>query len=113
MKDEPILLSVQQIPIQPANKAKRFLIFLNFLFTLPQSNKLVDDNGTDQLINDDLNDEQVDEVNEDVLKFFCFVGGQDSILIISVSHQSCICSETVIKRKYKAVIQCFAFNWVI
>ena len=63
---EPILFAIEKISVKPTDEAKGLLILLDLLLTFSQSHKLVDNNGSDQLINDHLDDQQIDKIEKDM-----------------------------------------------
>jgi hypothetical protein len=63
---EAILFPVQDIPLNAANETYFILICLQLLLLLPDLGKLVDDDGSDDLVHDDLDDEEIAEVDEHV-----------------------------------------------
>lgn len=66
---EAILFPVQLSASQSTDKAERVFVFFKLLLVLTQGCKLVDDDGSYNLLDDDLDGKQVDEVNHDVLQF--------------------------------------------
>lgn len=61
-----ILLSVQDVPFNPADEAGTVLILLNALLLLTNLRKFIHDNSPNNLVHDDLNDEEVAEVDEHI-----------------------------------------------
>lgn len=52
-----ILLPIQNIPLYPTNETKTVLILLQAFLLLPDLRELIDDDGSYNLIHDDLDDE--------------------------------------------------------
>lgn len=59
-----ILFSVEYLNIHAANVALRFLVFIPFFSLLTYLSELIDDNGSQHLLNDDLDDEEIHKVEQ-------------------------------------------------
>lgn len=64
---EAVLLPIQFISFQPTNKAFAVLILIEIVFLLSDLGELVDDDGSDDLVHDDFDDEEIAEVDEHIL----------------------------------------------
>lgn len=59
---EAIFLSIEDIPLNTADKAKTIFILLESLFLFSHVSKLIDDDSANDLADNELNDEKVDKV---------------------------------------------------
>lgn len=104
---ESILLPVQHIPLNPTDEAEAVLVLFQALLLLSNLGKLVDDNGTNDLVHDHLDDEQVAEIHQHIPKRNSREISSQVVLIIG-SDKPCVCFKPNAQCKYKTVIQCCA-----
>ena len=90
---EAVLLSVEYVSLDTANKAKFILILLQFLLLFSDLSKFIDNDGTNDLIHDHFYDEKVAEIDKDVPNGDCWKVCIEVISIIE-SDKSLICFET-------------------
>lgn len=113
VKLKPVFLPVKKISAKTADKTVAIFIFFEFLLALTEFCELVDHDGTNNLFDDDLDEEQVEEIDEHIVKGFLQVVLQNGILIIGVPCQPRVRSESNVQRERETVVQACAFGWVV
>lgn len=112
VKLKPVLLPVKKISAKTADEAVAIFIFLEFLLALTEFCELVNHDSTDNLFDDDLDEEQVEEIDEHIVKGFLQVVLENGILVIGVTCQPRVRSEPNVQRERETIVQACAFGWV-
>ena len=109
---EAVLLSVQDVPFNAADKAKTVLILLQAFLLLTDLCELVDDDGADDLVHDDLDNEEVAEVDQHVPE-----GDRGEVVLevgtVIEAHEARVCLEADAEGEDEAVIEGLAVVRVV
>lgn len=109
---KPILLPIQNISLNPTNETKTVLILLQAFLLLTDLCELIDYDGSNDLIHDDLDDEQIAEVDQDVPEGDCCEVVAEVGAVVE-TDESCVCLEAYAEGEDEAVVQGLAVCRVV
>lgn len=109
---ETILLPIQNIPLNPANETKTVLILLQAFLLLTDLCELVNYDGSNDLIHDDLDDEEIAEIHEDVPEGDCREIVAEVGAVVE-TDETCVCLEAYAEGEDEAVVKSLAVCCIV
>jgi hypothetical protein len=104
---EPIFFSIKDIPFNPTDKAKAILIFFKCFLLFSHISKLINNNSSNDLTDDKLNDKQVGKVEYDITEFSV---NKSLYVTISFIDYATVLFEPLVEGEHKTEVKVAALD---